>query len=41
MAVKRFQARWSMEMAEAMATKFGVQLAHSLGFTKVELEVDA
>lgn len=40
-AVKKFRARWKVVLAEAMAAKFGLQVAQRAGYTKVELECDA
>ena len=40
-AVRRFAAKWEPPMAEDMAARCGVQWARSMGFTNIELEVDA
>ncbi|XP_021722372.1 uncharacterized protein LOC110689847 [Chenopodium quinoa] len=40
-AVKHCEARWSPDMAEAGAMRYGVELARRLGFEKVVLESDA
>lgn len=40
-AVHRYQARWSVALAEAMAAKFSLFVARSTGCTHVELECDA
>ncbi|KAL2939751.1 hypothetical protein RDABS01_011770 [Bienertia sinuspersici] len=40
-AVRRYWARWKVEMAEACAARFGVMLAHRLGYSKVILESDS
>ncbi|KAL2899047.1 GTP 3' 8-cyclase 2 [Bienertia sinuspersici] len=40
-AVKRVQACLQPIMAEALAAKYGVMAARSLGFNKIEVECDA
>ena len=39
--VRRNGARWSVELAEAMAMKWGMQMAWDLGYRNIELESDA
>ena len=41
MGVRRFAATWEVPMAEIMAARCGLQWARRLGFTNIELEVDA
>lgn len=40
-AVRHFAAKWEAPMAECMAARYGLQWAQSMGFTNIELEVDA
>lgn len=40
-AVKKVGANWSVEMAEAGAALYGVQLTRRLGYERVVLECDA
>ncbi|KAL2941643.1 hypothetical protein RDABS01_029993 [Bienertia sinuspersici] len=39
--VQRRMARWKADMADALATRFGLSIARRLGYTRVELESDA
>lgn len=40
-AVKRVEAMWETEMAEAKAARYGLELATRFGFDRVVLESDA
>ncbi|KAL2933422.1 Telomere length and silencing protein 1-like protein [Bienertia sinuspersici] len=39
--VQRRMAWWKADMAEALATRFGLSIARRLGYTRIELESDA
>ncbi|XP_057248279.1 uncharacterized protein LOC125493714 [Beta vulgaris subsp. vulgaris] len=40
-AVRRFRARWSVALAEAMGARFGMEMAKRFGYGSIELECDA
>ena len=41
MAVRRFRAHWRASLAEAIAGRFGLQLAKRYGYVSIEMEGDA
>ena len=40
-AIRRYEAGWSVALAESMVARFGVELAASFGYDRVVLECDA
>lgn len=39
--VRRYRARWSVNLAEAMGARFGLEVAKRFGYNCIELECDA